>query len=139
AGDAAKRVAIEDDALAIRVHDAARANGQGVAVRIAEALQTRTLIDDVSGAVFGSELEDKGIEDIHAAAGTDQVHRPGHAPIDLDIGRAHDFQHADGSRHGREADARTRDRSTALAMRRDGSLELEDFAAGEGHRADVRA
>ena len=121
------------------MNDAARANGQGVAVRIAEALQTRTLIDDVSGAVFGSELEDERVENIHAAAGADQVHRPGHAAIDLDIGRAHNFQLADGSGHGRKADVRTRDRRSALAVWGDGSLELEDFAAGEGHRDDVRA
>jgi len=55
AGDASQRIAVEGDALAAGMHDAARADCQRVAIRITEALQTRTLIDDVSRAVFRRE------------------------------------------------------------------------------------
>ena len=44
------------------------------------ALQTGALVDHVSRAVFGGEFEEGRIENIHAAAEADQVHRPGMLP-----------------------------------------------------------
>ena len=55
-----------------------------VAVRIGNALQTCALVDDISRAVFGRELEHERVEDVHAAAKADQVHRPGYAAINLE-------------------------------------------------------
>src|ERR1044072_8076835 len=129
---------MEDYALPARMYDAVGADRQLIAAQIRHALEAGALIDNVRGAVFGSEFEDEGIEDIHAAAKADQIHWPGHAAVDLDIGVTDGFQFADCAWHRREAQRARGNRRVALTLRRDLRLEFEDLAAGERHRHGVR-
>ena len=115
--------------VAARVNDAAGAHRHRVVVRISDALQAGTLVDDKGSAILGGDLEERRIKNVDAAAKTDQVHRSWYAAVNLKVRRADYFQRTVRARQRNKSQRSGSYRRKALTMRSHSGLELKDLAA----------